>query len=111
MDVKQLPHEFHTSFRSKEDAVEKLQRIRDEQRRTQKELANPNADLRYGKARTYERRSTAEGRRRSLDKFRVMQRPKLRTEVSAAAAELERHRGCERRKMKKEEGPAMPIYK
>ena len=40
-----------------------------------------------------------------------MQRSKLRTTVSAAAAELERQRGCERRKKKKEEGLAMPIYK
>ena len=30
---------------------------------------------------------------------------------AVAAAELERQRGCERRKKKKEEGPAVPIYK
>ena len=47
MDEKQLPHKFCTTFRSKEGAVEKLQRICDEQQRTQeRELANPNADLR-----------------------------------------------------------------
>ena len=47
-----------------------------------------------------------------LDELKVMQRPTLRTMVSAAAAaELERQRGGERRKKKKEEGPAMPIYK
>ena len=84
--------------------MEKLQRTHDEQRRTQKELANPNADLRYGKARTYERRSTMEDRRRTLNKLRVMQQPRLRTTVSAAAAtELELQRGGERRKKKNEE--------
>ena len=31
MDVKQLPHRFYISFRSKEGAVEKLQGIYDEQ--------------------------------------------------------------------------------
>ena len=36
MDAKQLPHEFSTYFRSKEDAMEKPWRIRDEQRRTQR---------------------------------------------------------------------------
>ena len=86
MDAKQLPHRFYTSFRSKEGAVEKLQGICDEQRRTQKELANPNADLRCGKARTYGRRSTALDRCCSQDKLRLMQRPRLRMMVSAAAA-------------------------
>ena len=91
--------------------MEKLQGIRNEQRRTRKELANPNADLRCEKARTYGCRSTAEGRRHSLDELRVMQRPQLRRTVSAAAvAELERQRGGERRKKKKEEGLAVPIY-
>ena len=41
MDAKQLPHEFYTSFRSMEDAVEKLQRNRGKRLRTQKELTNP----------------------------------------------------------------------
>ena len=46
MDVKQLPHRLYISFRSREGAVEKLQGIYDEQRRTQEEnLMNPNADL------------------------------------------------------------------
>jgi hypothetical protein len=72
----------------------------DELRRTQEKLANPNANLRYGKTETYSCRSTAEGRRRSLDRFRLMQRPRLRkTRCSAAAAELERQKGCESKKM------------
>jgi hypothetical protein len=72
----------------------------DELRRTQEKLANPNADLRYGKSETYSCRSTAEGCRRSLDRFRLMQRPRLRKmRCSAAAAELERQKGCERKKM------------
>ena len=64
-------------------------------------LANPNADLRYGKAETYSCRSTAEGRLRSLDRLRLMQRPRLRKTrcAAAAAAELERQKGCERKKM------------
>ena len=33
--------------------MEKIQGIHNEQRRTQEELANPNADLRYEKATTY----------------------------------------------------------
>ena len=46
----------------------------------------------------------AEDRRRSLDRIRVMQRPSLRTMMSAAAAvELERQEGCERKEMKKRE--------
>ena len=54
------------------------------------ELANPSADLRYEKAETYSCRSAAEDRRRSLDRLRLMQRPRLRkTRCSAAAAELE----------------------
>ena len=40
-----------------------------------------------------------------------MQRPKLRMTVIASAAELEQQCGCERRKKKKEDGPAVPIYK
>ena len=55
------------------------------------EIANPNADLRWGKVKTYGCRSTTEGRRRSLDRLRLMQRPRLRkTRCSAAAAERER---------------------
>ena len=47
-----------------------------------------------------------------LDELRVMRQPTLRTTVSVAAAvELERQRGGEIRKKKKEEGPVMPIYK
>ena len=65
MDVKQLPHRFYSSFRSKEGAVEKLQGIYDEQRRTQeRELMNPNADLRGEKGRAYGCGATAEDHRR-----------------------------------------------
>ena len=54
------------------------------------ELANPNVDLRCGKAETYGRRSTVEGRRRSLEKLRLMQRPGSRkAKCAAAAAKLE----------------------
>ena len=40
------------------------------------ELANPSMDLRCRKGKTYSGRSVAVGRRRSLDGFRLMQRPK-----------------------------------
>ena len=77
----------------------------DELRRTTKntkELANPSADLRYKKAETYSCRSVVESRRRCLDRLRLMQRPRLKkTKCSVTAVELERHRGCERRKKEK----------
>ena len=73
--------------------MEKMQGIHHEQRRTRKELANPNADLRCEKARTYGRGSVVEGHRRFSRQLRVMQRPNLRTTMSAAvAAELERQK-------------------
>ena len=40
------------------------------------EPANPSMDLRCRKGKTYRGRSIAKGRRRSLDGFRLMQRPK-----------------------------------
>ena len=78
-----------------------------------KKLANPSVDLRHEKAETYSCRAAAEGRRRYLDRLRLMQRPRLqKTKCSAAAVELERQRGCERRKKDKTmRWLSDPIYK
>ena len=89
--IKQLPHWLYTVFRSKKLAVQAWKMNYGELRRTQRNRQTLNADLRYGKEETYSCRSTAEDRRRSLDRLRLMQRPRLRkTRCSAAAAELER---------------------
>ena len=70
---------------------------------------NPNADQRSRKVSTYSHRSSAEGRRRSLDRFKLMQRPRSRkTRCSVTAAELERLQGCERKKMKKGKSEERP---
>ena len=56
-----------------------------------------------------------EGRRRSLDRFRLMQQPRsTKTRCSATAAELEQRWSCERKKRKREKNEkdrGVPIYK
>ena len=66
MDVQQLPQELCTTLGSNMTIVEELQRIREEQRRTEEEQWNPNVDLRWRSAGTYRCGVTAEVRRVSL---------------------------------------------
>ena len=115
MDTKQLPREFHTSFRSKEGAVEKLQGIYDERRRTQeRKLMNTNADLRGEKARAYGCGATAEDRRRFFGRAQGDAAANIEDNGeccgSGGAREAERWRE-DGRKKKKEEGLTEPIYK
>ena len=63
MDVQQLPQELCTTLGSNMTTVEELQRIREEQRRTEEEQWNPNVDLRWRGAGTYRCGVTAEVRR------------------------------------------------
>ena len=95
--------------------MEELRRNCDELRRTCRNQESPNADLRCKKENAYSHRSSAESRRRSLDRFRSMQWPKS-TEVrcSLTAAELERQWGLreeEDEEEKNEKDQGVPIYK
>ena len=65
-EAQQLPQELCTTLGSNMVIVEELQRVRGEQRRTEEEQWNPNANLRWRGAGTYRCGVTVEVRRDSL---------------------------------------------
>ena len=74
-----------------------------------KELANPSMDLRCRKGETYSGRSVAEGRHHSLDRFRLMQRPKsTKTKVRCGGGRARATVGGERKKTRKGKNEERP---